>query len=208
MSETVEKVDYKKRLKAIYTAPAGAPVVVDVPAMNFLMVDGIGDPNTVPAFGAAVEALYGVAYALKFMVKKSARPVDYGVMPLEGLWWADDMAAFRSGNRAAWRWTAMIMQPDIIGAAEVAEALAATRRKRPTPALELLRFEAFAEGHAAQVLHVGSFATEPPTIERLHTFIAAQGRRLEGKHHEIYLSDMRRTAPEKLRTIIRQPFAS
>jgi hypothetical protein len=208
MSQSAEKVDYKKRFKALYSVPTGTPVVVDVPSMNFLMIDGVGDPNTAPAFGAAVEALYGVAYALKFMIKKSAAPVDYGVMPLEGLWWADDMAAFRAGNRAAWRWTAMIMQPERVGAAEFAEALAATRRKKPTPALELLRFEAFAEGRAAHVLHVGPFATEPPTIERLHAFIAAEGGRLAGKHHEIYLSDMRRTAPEKLRTIIRQPFAS
>lgn len=208
MSQSVEKVDYKKQLKAIYTAPTGAPVVVDVPVLNFLMIDGIGDPNTAPAFGAAVEALYGVAYALKFMIKKSATPVDYGVMPLQGLWWADDMAAFKSGDRAAWRWTAMIMQPAMIGAAEVADAIAATRRKKPAPALELLRFEAFAEGHAAQVLHVGPFATEPPTIEKLHAFIAAEGGTPRGKHHEIYLSDMRRTAPAKLRTIIRQPFTS
>lgn len=203
----VEKLDLKKSLKPLYTAPAKAPVRVDVPAMNFLMIDGTGDPNTAPAFAAAVEALYSVAYTLKFAIKKSATPLDYPVMPLEGLWWADDMRAFTANDRCAWRWTLMIMQPDIVDAARVADTIRQVAVKKPNPSLDLLRFERFAEGRAAQLMHVGPFSTEPPDIVRLHEFIAAEGLALRGKHHEIYLSDMRKTAPDKLKTILRQPVA-
>ncbi len=199
------KLDLKVTLKGLYRAPA-APVVVDVPPMNYLMIDGIGDPNTSPAYTRAIEALYGVSYTLKFTVKRSAAAIDYAVMPLEGLWWADDMRAFADGVRANWHWTAMILQPDLITAAGVKAALAALRQKHPSPALDLLRFERFAEGRAAQLMHVGPYNTEGPNIERLHAFIAGHGGQLGGKHHEIYLSDPRRSAADKLKTIIRQPF--
>ena len=162
--------------------------------------------NTPPEFANAVEALFGVSYALKFMAKKGALAIDYPVMPLEALWWADDMEAFRSGDRSAWRWTAMILQPDFLTAPMIADAIAATHKKKSNPALDLLRLETFAEGRAAQLMHIGPFNTEGPNIERLHAFIAAEGAALSGKHHEIYLSDMRRTAPDKLKTLIRQPF--
>lgn len=205
MAAIIEKLDLKKELKPFFSASA-KPAIVDVPAMNYLMVDGAGDPNTA-SFAVAVEALYSLAYALKFTVKRSAQPVDYPVMALEGLWWADDMAAFVKANRAAWKWTLMIVQPALITAALVADALAELRKKKPSPALDLIRFARFAEGRAAQIMHVGPYSAEGPNIEKLHAFIAAQGGTLSGRHHEIYLSDMRRTAPDRLKTIIRQPFA-
>ena len=177
-----------------------------MPPMSYLMVDGAGDPNNSPAFEAAVGALYSVAYTLKFTIKRSAHPIDYPVMPLEGLWWADDMGAFTRSDRSEWKWTLMIVQPPLVTSSLVADAIG-NAGKKPNPALELLRFERFAEGRSAQIMHLGPYNAEGPNIAKLHDFIAAQGGRLDGKHHEIYMSDMRRTAPEKLKTIIRQPFS-
>ena len=202
----MKKLDYRKELKAWYQPPVKAVVVVEVPSARFLMIDGQGDPNTSPAYAAAVEALFAVSYAIKFMVKRGARAIDYGVMPLEGLWWADDMAAFFTADKARWRWTMMIMQPAIVDAALVAAALEDVRRKKNLAALEDLLFEAMAEGRAAQIMHLGPFSAEGPAIERVHAYIAAQGGKLSGKHHEIYLSDIRKAASAKWRTVIRQPF--
>jgi hypothetical protein len=172
------------------------------------MVDGVGNPNTAPAYVDALQALYGVSYTLKFMLKKRGVGDDYTVMPLEGLWWADDMGAFLAGNKDAWRWTAMIAQPAFVAAEHVAEATDELRRKKGATApasLGLLRFETFVEGLAAQIMHIGPYAAEAPNIQRVHAYIQEQGYALAGKHHEIYLSDPNRTAPEKLKTIIRQP---
>lgn len=201
------KRDFKKELKPLYSAPAGKPVPVEVPTLAYLMIDGAGDPNTAPAFQQAIETLFPVAYALKFMAKKGALGIDYGVMPLEGLWWADDMASFNPDDKAGWQWTLMIMQPDFITAAMVDEALQQVRSKQNPVALPKLRFETLTEGKVAQIKHVGPFSTEGPTVEALHAFIAAEGLTRRGKHHEIYLSDMRRAAPEKWQTLIRQPVA-
>jgi hypothetical protein len=198
-------IDMKRALKELYRPSASAPSLVEVPELLFLMADGMGDPNTAPAYAEAVEALYGVAYALKFMLKRGPAAADYTVMPLQGLWWADDMASFTSGDRAAWRWTMMIAQPELVTRELFAQAAAETARKKRLPALPRLRLERFAEGRAAQIMHIGPYAAEAPTIERLHQFIAAQGLALRGKHHEIYLSDPRRSAPERMQTIIRQP---
>lgn len=200
-----EPIDLRKRLKALYSA-SGVPTLVEVPALNFLMVDGHGDPNTSPLYAAAVAALYGVSFTLKFSLKRGPQKIDYKVMPLEGLWWADDPHSFVAGDRSRWLWTAMIMQPNFITPGQVDEAIAAVRRKAPGDTLAHLRFDSFAEGRAAQLLHLGPYSAEAPNIERLHAFIAGQGGRLSGKHHEIYLSDPRRVAPDKLKTIIRQPF--
>ena len=201
----MEKLDLKKSLKALYSARSD-PVTVDVPPMNYLMIDGTGDPNTSPSYMAAIEALYAVAYTLRFTIKRSSSPVDYVVMPLEGLWWANDMQVFARGERAKWRWTAMIVQPDFVVPGQVVSALTEVRRKRSSPALDLLRFERLAEGRAAQLLHVGPYNAERADISRLHAYIGALGGQPSGNHHEIYLSDARRTAPERLKTIIRQPF--
>ena len=200
----MEKMDFKKELKHLYQAPAANPVLVEVPALNYLMVDGEGDPNTAPAYAEAIETLFAVSYTLKFMIKKGPSAMDYGVMPLEGLWWADDMSAFASKDKSSWKWTAMIMQPALVSTALVESAVAEVKRKKDPAALSRLRFEAFAEGQCAQILHIGPFSEEGPTIEKLHRFIDARGQR-SGKHHEIYLSDIRRAEPSKWKTIIRQP---
>jgi hypothetical protein len=202
----MKKIDRKKDLKALYgTTTRQGCVAVDVPEMHFLMVDGQGDPNTAQAFADAIGALYALAYAIKFMVRKSALALDYGVMPLEALWWADDMSAFSPEAKDSWKWTAMIMQPGWVTVDLVEQVRRETAGKKPLPALEHLRFEAYAEGPSAQCLYVGPYADEGPTIAALHDFIAERGFDRHGKHHEIYLNDMRRTDPMKLRTIIRQP---
>ena len=192
-------------LKQLYRPSPKVVAVVDVPELPFLMVDGTGNPNTAPAYAEAIEALYSISYTLKFMLKRGPAALDYAVMPLEGLWWADDMAAFTSLDKDAWRWTMMIAQPEAITEELFRQAVAQAGRKKAAPGLPRLRLERFCEGRAMQILHIGPYATEGPTIERLHRFIAEQGCKRRGKHHEIYLSDPRRAAPEKLKTIIRQP---
>lgn len=204
---TMAKIDYLKQLKHLYAPSAKKVEIVAVPEMNFLMVDGAGDPNTAQAFKDAVEALFSLAYTLKFMVKKGATGIDYGVLPLQALWWSDDLSAFTTGNKAAWQWTTMIMQPEFITPQLVAEAVREVQRKKNLPALPLVRFEAFREGKAAQIMHIGPFSEEGPTIEKLHSFIENSGSRMIGKHHEIYLSDIRRAAPGKWKTIVRQPMS-
>ncbi|SNB46735.1 GyrI-like domain-containing protein [Geobacter sp. DSM 9736] len=203
----MEKIDYKKQLKHLYSPSAQKVEIVDVPQMNFLMVDGEGDPNTSKAFSDAIEALFSLSYTLKFMIKKGPKSIDYGVMPLQGLWWSDDMSAFTTGNKDAWKWTLMIMQPDLIAPATVQEATKEVERKKKLVSLSLVRFEPFREGKAAQIMHIGPFSEEGPTIEKVHAFIEENGSRRTGKHHEIYLSDIRRAAPEKWKTVVRQPMA-
>ena len=198
------KIDLKKELKALYQASPKEVVQVQVPEFNYLMVDGQGDPNVALQYAQAVEALFAVSYAAKFMVRKGPQAVDYAVMPLEGLWWADDMAAFDGQDKARWRWTMMIMQPQWVNAELMQGVLAEVGTKKDLPALERLRLETFAEGSCAQILHVGPFSDEGPTVRRLHDYVDAHGSRT-GKHHEIYLSDVRRAAPAKWKTIIRQP---
>jgi len=201
------KIDLKKDLKHLYNPPIKAPVLVDVPPLAFLMIDGQGDPNTAKAYVEAIEALYALSYTLKFMLKKGAAGMDYTVMPLEGLWWVEDMRDFSTENKGAWQWTAMIMQPEFVTPDHVEQALQEARRKKDLPALGSIRLEIYHEGLAAQIMHIGPYAAEAPTIARLHAFISESGHTLRGKHHEIYLGDPRRTAPEKLRTVIRQPIA-
>jgi hypothetical protein len=201
----VVKLDLKRELKRLYSAPVGEPELVEVPALRYLMVDGSGDPNDNADFQAAMEALYGMAYTLKFMLKRGSDAMDWVVMPLQGLWWADDMGVFRMDERADWKWTIMILQPDAVTEEHVDMAREELRAKKDPPALGRLRFEAYEEGLSAQVMHLGPYSDEGPTIDRLHAFIGEQGRTPRGKHHEIYMGDPRRTAPERLRTIIRQP---
>ena len=201
------RIDFKKELKRLYGARAGRIDEIDVPALRFLMIDGAGepDPETNASYGEALEALFSVSYTAKFAVKKDTS-VDYGVMPLEGLWWAEDMSAFARGDKRAWQWTMMIMQPDPATDAVIEAAIAAVRRRKDLPGIARLRLETFREGKAAQTLHVGPFADEGPTIEQLHAHIGSRSA-LRGKHHEIYLSDIRRAAPSRWRTIIRQPMS-
>lgn len=199
------KIDYKKTFKQLYQPSAKSVSIIDAPEMNFLMADGAGDPNTSERYRAVVEALFALSYSLKFTIKKGTQPIDYVVMPLEGLWWADDMARFSTDDKSRWKWTMMIMQPPCVTATTVREGVAQLQKKRDFDGLSDIRFEAFNEGKAAQTLHVGPFTTEGPTIERVHDVIRATGASLRGKHHEIYLSDIRKAAPEKWKTVIRQP---
>jgi hypothetical protein len=201
----VKKVDLKRELHHLYAPSAKQVTAVDVPTMSFLMVDGKGDPNASQPYADALEALFVVSYALKFAVKKGPPAIDYAVMPLEGLWWAEHMASFVTGDRSSWQWTMMIMQPDFISCEMVDEAVATVRAKKNPAALPRIRFDSYAEGTAAQIMHVGPFSEEGPTIERVHQFIAESSQERFGKHHEIYLSDMRKADPAKWKTVIRQP---
>jgi hypothetical protein len=202
----MSKVDFKKTLKHLYRPSQKAFEVVDVPEMQFLMADGHGNPNTSTAYQAVVEALYAVAYKIKFISKRELER-DYVVPPLEGLWWAEDMTSFATGDKDAWDWTMMIMQPEWITPALFARAREEVEQKKAPPALDQLRLETYHEGRAVQILHVGPYDAEAPTIARMHDFIIQQGYRPAGKHHEIYLGDPRRVAPEKLKTVLRQPVA-
>ena len=198
----MDKVDLKKELKELYNPSAKEVSVVDVPDMNFLMIDGEGSPSS-PQYVASIQTLYPLAYALKFMVKKG-KGVDYGVMPLEGLWWMDDMTQFSVERKDEWKWTSMIMQPKYVSKDDFKAAVEQVRKKN-LPALDKVRFECFHEGKAAQIMHIGPFSAEGPNIAKMHAYIQASGHQLRGKHHEIYLNDATRTAPEKIKTILRQP---
>ncbi|NMM38627.1 MAG: hypothetical protein HHJ09_14210 [Glaciimonas sp.] len=200
----MEKVDLKKELKHLYHPSAKEVVQVDVPTMNYLMVDGEGDPNSSQAYSDAVEVLFMASYAVKFTVKRGASAIDYGVMPLEGLWWADDMSKFTTFDKSNWKWTMMIAQPLFVTREIIERAIADVEKKKNPTAISKLRLKAFSEGRCAQILHVGPFSEEGPTIEKVHQFIDSRSRRT-GKHHEIYLSDIRKAAPSKWKTIIRQP---
>jgi hypothetical protein len=201
------KIDLKKELQTFYNASAGAVQIVRLPALRFLIIDGRGDPNTAPAYQEAVAALFGLSYTLKFTVKREGG-ADYGVMPLEGLWWTENLADLSLDHKELWQWTALMLQPDCIDPERVERARRELRRKKDLPALDRVRLECFEEGLAAQILHLGPYADETPTMERLHRFIAENGYWRTGKHHEIYLNDPRRTAPGRLKTILRQPIAA
>lgn len=202
-----EEVDLKKELKQLYKASAKEVSQVIVPPLKYLMIDGKGDPNTAPEYAQAVEALFSVSYTAKFAVKNGDQKIDYAVMPLEGLWWADDWSAFVAGDKANWNWTMMILQPPFVSDQTIEDAMAEVRRKKNLPAVHKLRLEEFSEGRCAQILHIGPFSAEGPTIEKLHEYILSHGS-LAGKHHEIYLSDVRRADPAKWKTILRQPMKS
>jgi hypothetical protein len=199
------KLDLKREHTDLYTGSAEC-ALVEVPELAYLMIDGAGDPNTAPEYRDSVSALYTVAYKAKFSAK-AATGLDHTVMPLEGLWWTDDVAEFSIEDKSNWKWTMLIAQPDHVGSEHVAEAIehAVTQKKFAAPAS--IRLERWEEGRAAQLLHVGPYADEAPNIEKLHAFIAESGLSLRDKHHEIYLSDPSRVAPEKMKTIIRQPVA-
>jgi hypothetical protein len=200
----MDKIDFKKQFKDLYAAKP-KPSLVEIPSLCFAMVDGEGDPNRVPAFTQAVEALYAISYTLKFMLKKTGGYPDWTVAPLEGLWWVEAEDAFDFSEKDNWQWTLMIMQPDCVTKSVFNQGLKAAKEKKELPALWNMRLEKWKEGKAAQILHVGPYSAEQPTIAALHDFIRTSGFVLSGKHHEIYLGDPRKTAPEKLKTIIRQP---
>jgi hypothetical protein len=189
----------------LYQPPAD-PVLIEVLSFEFVLIDGSGDPRTSPDYQAAVAALYAVSYPVVISLKRAGR-VDLKVRPLEGLWWADNLSVFdpASEDRASWRWTMMIRQPDDVPGDVYDAAVAKMAKKLGRAVAGRVRIERFDEGLCAQLMHRGPYADERPSIARLHDFAAAQGFRLRGHHHEIYLSDPRKTAPEKMRTVLRHP---
>ena len=204
----MSKIDFKKELKHLYNPPAKAFTVVTVPAMQFLMVDGHGDTNVAQEYADALETLYAVAYKIKF-ASKNELDKDYSVPPLEGLWWAADMDTFTtSRDKSQWDWTMMIMQPDWITRDMFEAACRLASKQKELAALPKLRLETYDEGLAVQIMHIGSYEDETGTLHKLHhEYMPANGFTFGGKHHEIYLSDPRRVAPEKLKTVLRQPIA-
>jgi hypothetical protein len=203
------KIDLKKEDKELYNPSIKEPSIVDVPEMKFLMIDGEGDPNTSPEYKDAMEALFQVSYKVKFISKKD-KSKDYVVMPLEGLWWVDNMGDFSIEDKSSWKWTAMIRRPDFISKRMINDAIEEVKKKKNPAALSKIRFESLQEGQSAQIMHIGPYSEEGPTVAKLHAFIEEKGYKLDSinpgeKHHEIYISDMRRTKPERLKTIIRQP---
>ena len=210
--DVAAKLDLKKQLKHLYVPTAKEVTVVDVPEMKFVMIDGRLEPDatpgTSPAFAAAIGALYGLSYTLKFMSKRRpVDPIDYTVMALEGLW------SFPAGgtdytSAGEWPWTMMMMQPDHITPEMFAEAMDQVRGKnqkerRPTESLDRVRFEGFHEGLCLQIMHIGPYADEPRTVARMEAFAQERGYVFHGRHHEIYLGDPRTARPENLKTVLR-----
>lgn len=196
--------DPKEILKQYYSPSVKQPQILTIPPINYLMIDGHGDPNTDPSYPVAISALYTLAYTLKFGLKGTGTP-DFKVFPLQGLWWAADMNTFLTGEKSAWDWTMMIAQPDWITNEHIETAKVKAAVKVEKTVLKKVRFETYDEGLAVQLMHIGPYSAEGPNIARMHAFAREQGYVLAGKHHEIYLGNPQRSAPEKLKTIIRQP---
>lgn len=197
-------IDLKRVYREHYTAGVGRPALVTVPARPHLMIDGEGNPGTSQEYADAVAALYPIAYGLRAEIKRTTGD-GYTVMPLQGLWWVDDMTTFSVDDKDSWQWTMMICQPDLVTNELAVEVMPAVTAKKELAAGHKVRLEMFGDGLAAQVMHIGPYTAEAPTIALLHAFIAAEGLALTGKHHEIYLGDPRKSDPAKLKTIIRQP---
>ncbi len=202
----MEKIDYRKAYHEIYTAPSNKVQEVNVPKLQFLMIDGRGRPEGSEAFQSAIAALYSVAFTIKFGRKKAGLQPDYAVSPLEGLWWmAGGDESFDLKRPEDWRWTLMVMQPDFITVADVAAAVAQQDAKKPNPALGLLRLGSLQEGRAVQITNIGPYDAEGPSLKRLVDYAASHSLAFHGRHHEIYVGDPRRAQPDKLRTILRHP---
>lgn len=205
----METLDLKKQWKHLYLPPIGKVQLVDVPAFQFIMIDGsieVGkSPGTSPRFQEAMQALYGAAYTLKFAIKqRKENPVDYPVMALEGLWWVED-GHFDIRQPDNWKYTVMIMQPDLVTPELFKAALEQLRQKKPSPAIEQLRLERFHEGLCVQMMHVGPYADEPASVAQMETFEHENGYTIHGKHHEIYIGNPLRADPAKLKTVLRHP---
>jgi hypothetical protein len=205
----VSKVDFKKKFKEFYHPSSKEVVIVEIPEMQFLMIDGMGSPGDSEEYLNALSVLYPVTFKVKFMSKANGK--DYVVPPLEGLWWADNMDDFIKDKRDKWKWTIMIMQPVWITEDIINESINLTNEKKPelSELLPKLRLENYTEGKAAQIMHIGPYSEEGPTITKIHNFIKDQGGIFDGhqkKHHEIYLSNPRKANPVTMKTVIRQPF--
>lgn len=202
----MEKIDFKKELRDFYNNSSEKVIFLDIPQMNFIVIEGHGAPES-ESFKQSIEALYPIAYGIKFKYKKENN-IDFKVMPLEGLWWADDMSAYEEKNQARdeWKWNLMIMQPHFITKELFDDVKQGVIVKKQDPFLDKVVFKSFLEGKSAQIMHIGPYSSEGPNIKKIHSKIIETGGRLSGKHHEIYLSDARRSDPSKLKTILRQPF--
>jgi hypothetical protein len=200
------KIDLKKENKEFYYPSAREVSSLKIPEMKFIMIDGQGDPNTSKEYQDAMKTIFPVSYKTKFISKKE-KSQDYVVMPLEGLWWTDNMEEFSIADKSSWKWTVMIRQPDFVGKSMIDRAMEELEKKKDIPARSKVRLETFKEGETVQIMHIGPYGeAEAPAVNKLHEYIEKEGYQLRGKHHEIYISDMRRTKPEKLKTVIRQPF--
>ncbi len=210
MIDLGEKVDFKKIMKEFYQPSPKKVSLVEIPDMQFILINGKGSPGDSQQYQDAISSLYSIAYKLKFLSKKELEK-DYVVSPLEGLWWADNMDDFLESNRDEWKWTMMIMTPDWITKKIFQAAVKDALKKKPelSKTIEKVRFESYIEGISAQIMHIGPYSEEHTTIVKIHNFIEEIGGKFEGhknKHHEIYLSDPRKVKPENMKTIIRQPF--
>ncbi len=197
------KIDYKKVLKQLYDSPKQGLHIVDVPQMNFLMLDGEGDLNQSPEYQQAIEALYTLSYGIKFMCKLLGH--DYVVPSLEGLWWIEGMPEFNFTAKDQWNWTMMIIQPDWVTSGQVEEARKKAVKKKRNPSLPLIRYKDYHEGLSVQTVYTGAYADEAPSIAEIHQYIRSQGFSTNGRHHEIYLADPHKVSPERLKTVLRQP---
>jgi hypothetical protein len=208
----MENLDLRKQLNYLYSPSAKKVEVVDVPTFNFAMIDGAiepdASPGTSPGFQEATQALYGIAYTLKFMVKqRKSNPVDYPVMALEGLWWVED-GQFDIQKPGNWKYTLMILQPDLVTTEMFSDGVAQLQKKKPSPSVERLRLERFREGLCLQIMHIGPYADEPATVAKMAAFAQENGYSLQYNHHEIYIGNPLRADPAKLKTILRHPIAS
>ncbi|MCM1988967.1 GyrI-like domain-containing protein [Oceanirhabdus seepicola] len=203
----MDKIDFKKEFKELYKASSKQVQIVNVPKLNYLKIDGMGNPNTAQEYKDAVEALFSLSYTVKFMIKKGSMGIDYGVMPLQGLWYHDNMELFSQERKEEWKWTSLIMQPEFVDKELIDEAVDQVKKKKDLSSIDKIKFESLDEGLVAQIMHIGPYSEEMPTIEKLHNFIEENGYIKVGNHHEIYLSDPRKAAPENLKTILRQPIA-
>ncbi|WP_409199812.1 GyrI-like domain-containing protein [Methanobrevibacter sp. DSM 116169] len=200
----MSKTDFKKEFKEFYSAKKDKVSFVDVPKMKYLSIEGKGDPNTSKEYRDAIEALMSVSFKTKFIMKKEFNK-DYVVMPLEGLWYADNMDDYLTGNKSNWKWNSLVMQPDFVDEEHIKMAIDEVQQKKDLNSIDVLNFIKLNEGLSAQIMHIGPFKDEGPTVSKLHNEIENNDYSFNGLHHEIYLSDIRRANPEKLKTIIRQP---
>ena len=201
----MQVIDHKKELKHLYKPSKTEVGVVEVPPMNYLMVDGSGDPGKSAEFQEAIEALYGVSYILKYAVMKSELAIDYSVMPLEGIWWTEDDGTFNREDKNRWKWTLMIMQPDYVNKKMFELSCEKLSQEKDIPGIGKLRFDSLFEGAAVQIMHIGLYSEIDHVIEKLEQYITRNGFIKNGKHHEIYLSDVRKATPDKWQTVLREP---
>lgn len=199
------KLDYKKIFKEFYSQSSKKVSILEMPKLKYLMINSHGNPNTSKEYRDAVEALFSLSYTVKFMIKNGDLKIDYGVMPLEGLWWTDNINDFSADNKDMWKWCSMIMQPDIVTEDYIEKALYEVEKKKKLSSLSKIEYKEYDEGLVAQIIHMGPYSDEGPTVEKLHNYIKECGYELRGVHHEIYLNDPRRCLPNNIKTIIRQP---